>query len=102
MSSRTDALHHMSFQSLMDGGRASAADAVPPHRRVLTPAERRAEESTRIAREATETAAEKRQAQVAKLKAAREAHEGEVAAEKAAEKAAKAAAPKAKRVRKAG
>jgi hypothetical protein len=48
-------------------GPAARAAAGP----ATTPAMRRAEETTRVAREATDAATEKRAAQVAKLKAAR-------------------------------
>ncbi|WP_037280544.1 hypothetical protein [Rubellimicrobium mesophilum] len=78
MTSRTDTLHIMMSDALAQGGRPLAAEAVPPHRRVLTPAERRAEESTRVAREITEARTEQRQAEVARLKAARLKREAEV------------------------
>ena len=94
MTSRTDALHHMMFDALMREKPAAIA-AVPPHRRVLTPAEVKAAETTRYAREVTDTEAEKRQAQVARLREARLSREE---AERA-EKAAAAAMPKAKRKR---
>ena len=62
-----------------------------------TPAMRRAEETTRIAREATDAAADKRATAVARLKAARLEKE----ASDAVEAAVVADAPKPKRVRKA-
>jgi hypothetical protein len=61
---------------------------VPPYNRVLTPAERRAAETTRVAREITDAEAEKRQADVARLREARLLREAEDKAAKAAEKAA--------------
>ena len=51
--------------------------AVPAFRATQTPAQRKADESTRVAREATEAATDKRQALTAKLKAARLAKEAE-------------------------
>ena len=66
--SRTDALHAI-FDNLSVEG-PSRPD-VPPHRRVLTPAETKAAETTRVAREHTEGLADQRQAQVARLKQAR-------------------------------
>ena len=77
MSSRTDTLHSMMFDALAQGGRPVGAETIPPHRRVLTPAERRAEESTRAAREITDAEAVRRQAEVARLKAARMKREAE-------------------------
>ena len=50
---------------------------VPAFRATPSPSERKADESTRVAREATAAAAEKRQATTAKLKAARLAKEAE-------------------------
>ena len=71
--------------------------AVPAFRAVQSPSERKADESTRVAREATESAAQKRQDTVAKLKAARLAKEAEdrAQAEQAPAKAKKA--PKGKK-----
>lgn len=51
--------------------------ARPAFRATPSPSERKAEESTRVARETTEAAAQKRQDTVAKLKAARLAKEAE-------------------------
>lgn len=94
MTSRVDALHQMMFQGL-GGEQPAAIAAVPPHQRVLTPAEVKAAETTRYAREFTDTEAEKRQAQVARLRQARLEREEVERAEKAAAKA----TPKAKRKR---
>ena len=92
MTSRTDDLHPLWFESL-SGERPAAIAAVPPHRRVLTPAEVKARETTRVAREFTDAEAEQRQAQVARLKQARLEKEAQEEAAKAAER------PKAKRKR---
>lgn len=92
MASRTDDLSRLWFDDLSPG-RPAAVAAVPPHRRVLTPAEVKAGETTRAAREFTDAEAEARHAQVARLRQARLEREAE-------ERAAKAApAPKAKRKR---
>lgn len=74
---------------------APSASRPGPGRPVLgqapTPAQRRAEETTRVAREATDAEAEKRHAKVAKLKEARLARAAEMALAPA--KPAKAAKP---------
>jgi hypothetical protein len=85
MTSRSDTLHDLLFEGLTAEAPSTIAE-VPPHRRVLTPAERKAAETTRVAREATEAEAEQRQAQVARLRRARLERE-------AVDKAAAAAAP---------
>ena len=87
--SRTDALNAIFDNLSLDG---PARPDVPPHRRVLTPAETKAAETTRVAREHTDAESDQRQAQVARLKQAR--LEKEAAAAVEAAKAAKAAAPK--------
>jgi hypothetical protein len=85
VANRTDALERL-FDSLAQHQPAEVA-GVPAHNRVLTPAERRAEETTRVAREITDGEAEKRQADVGRLRAARLARDAEAA------EAAAAAAP---------
>jgi hypothetical protein len=87
MANRSDALEKL-FDSLATHQPAEVA-GVPAYNRVLTPAERRAEETTRAAREITDAEAEKRQADVGRLRAARLAREAEDA--EAAEAAAAAA-----------
>lgn len=86
MTDRNDDHLRMIFDGLSPGG-APVAE-VPPYERVMTPAERRAAETTRVAREITGAEAEKRQADVARLREARLAREEEDRAAKAAEKAA--------------
>ena len=92
MTSRSDDLHPLWFESL-GGERPAAIAAVPPHRRVLTPAEVKATETNRAAREFIDAESEQRQAQVARLKQARLEKEAE-------EKSALAAAPPVKKTRK--
>ena len=88
---RTDALNAIFDNLSLDG---PARPDVPPHRRVLTPAETKAAETTRVAREHTDAESDQRQAQVARLKQARLEKEAAAAVEAAEAKAAKAAAPK--------
>ena len=92
MTVNTDHLQHMLFDTL-SAERPAVIAAVPPHRRVLTPAEVKAGETTRVAREFTDAEAVARHAQVARLKQARLERQAE-------EKAAKAAEPPAKKGRK--
>lgn len=92
MTSQTDERLRFLFEvSVPD--RAPTAE-VPAYARVLTPAERRAEETTRVAREITDAEAAKRQADVARLRAARLEKEQAEEAARAEAAAAKAAAPK--------
>jgi hypothetical protein len=91
--SRSDDHLRMIFDGLAPEGAPLAE--VPPYNRVLTPAERRAEETTRVAREITGAEAERRQSDVARLREARLQREAE-------EKAAVAVAAPAKKGRKKG
>ncbi len=92
--SKSDDHLRMIFDGLSPQGAPLAE--VPPYNRVLTPAERRAAETTRVAREITDAEAEKRQAHVARLREARLSREAEDGAAKAADTATKAAETAAK------
>jgi hypothetical protein len=85
-----------STKTFLDFFAPNADDMKPPkvaaYRPTRTPAEVRAESTTRVAREMTDADAERRQTQVAKLRAARLAKE--------AEETAAAAAPEPKKKRK--
>jgi hypothetical protein len=100
MTSRTETELRSMFDRLSFDTPATIAE-VPPHKRVLTPSEAKAAETTRVAREHTETQADQRQAQVARLREARMEKEKGEAVEAQAVAAAKAAAAAKKRVRKA-
>jgi hypothetical protein len=93
MTTRTETELRTMFDRLSFDTPTTLAE-VPPHKRVLTPAEAKAAETTRVAREHTETMADQRQAQIARLKQARMEKEKGEAAEAEAVAAAKAAAPK--------
>ena len=78
-----------STKTFLDLFAPSADDAKRPvvaaYRPTRTPAELRAESTTRVVREMTDADAERRQAQVTKLRAARLAKEAEVSAAAALE-----------------
>ena len=83
------------FDKFVSG--TSQDQARPAFQAPKSPSEKKAEESTRFAREVTDAAAEKRQATVAKLKAARLAKEAEDRAQAALTPAKTKKAPKAKK-----
>ena len=71
----------------------------PGFRPARSPSEARAEETTRVAKEMIDTAAEKRQAKIAELKQARLEKQAVTDAEALAEAEAKAAKPKVRKSR---
>ena len=77
-------------------GTKPAETAVPAFRPQSSPSERKADERTRVVREMTDAASEKRSATTARLKAARLGKEAEDRAQAALEPPKKKGTPKAK------